>query len=189
MLRNQVIKDNFRYAQTGQRKKYLVIIIAILTSLLASGLLFFLFGCSESRQEGFTVEPVDYKGKTIEMRSIESFTQDGKINISISDIVDNNIVYTEYENGSLTIPLMAYATPTGRIVAAVSICEPCRSTKFFIDGNDLVCSACFTRWELDGMEPISGGCLNYPPDEQGYEVDGDYITLDEEVISSWTPRV
>lgn len=174
--------------QAGNNKKYLKLGIIILTGLIGIQATFFLPGCSGTKNGGYSAGPVNYKNRIIQMTDVDSYVENGKIRISISDIVNNNIVYTEYSNGNYVIPLMAYVAPGGRLVAAISICEPCNSRKFFIDDRALVCSTCYTRWELDGMKPISGGCQNYPPDEQKYEIEESFLVLDELIISSWTPR-
>ena len=64
-----------------------------------------------------------------------------------------------------SIPLLAYVAPSGNLVVAISICEPCRSTGFriHVGSSTLVCDTCFTRWDLNTLEGLSGACMAYPP--------------------------
>ncbi len=87
------------------------------------------------------------------------------------------------------LPVLAYISPSGRLVVASSLCEPCHSYEFHIEGDTLVCNACFTKWKLDTLEPVSGGCKNYPPSELQARVEGDKIVVDKAVLESWKPRV
>jgi len=74
------------------------------------------------------------------------------------------------------------------VVGAVSYCEPCRSSSFHIRDNELVCDSCYTRWEIETLKGIAGGCMAYPPEEINYQADNGMIILDENDIRSWTPR-
>ena len=69
------------------------------------------------------------------------------------------------------------------------MCEPCRSTRFHIEGKTLVCNACATKWNLETLKGISGGCLNYPPDVIPSTVDKGLIQIDEKTVTQWKPRV
>lgn len=135
-------------------------------------------------------ETRDYQQQTINMTTIDYKVENGKIYLPLEEVKTYKLVYTTYQgkNGE-QIPLMAYITPKGRVVAAFAMCEPCRSLSFHIQDNTLVCDTCASRWELENLEGISGGCTAYPPEEMPYEVEGDQIILDEELVKSWTPRV
>jgi len=87
------------------------------------------------------------------------------------------------------LPILAYVSPSSKLVVASSLCEPCHSYTFHIDGNDLVCDACFTRWNLDTLEGVSGGCTAYPPAVITATVQGDKVLIDKAALESWTPRI
>jgi hypothetical protein len=87
------------------------------------------------------------------------------------------------------LPVLAYVAPSGRLVVASSLCEPCHSYEFHIEGNDLVCNACFTHWDLNTLEGISGGCKAYPPMELTNIVQGDTVDVPTNVLESWVPRL
>lgn len=135
-------------------------------------------------------EERNYQGQTIAMTTVDHQIEGGKIYLSLEQVKNNNLVYTGYqkEDGS-TIPLMAYITPQGRLVAAFAMCEPCRSLSFHIEDEILVCDTCATKWYLENLAGISGGCTTYPPEEMPYQVENGQIILDEALVKSWTPRV
>jgi len=134
-------------------------------------------------------EKVDYAGQKIRMTDIQAKIEKGKISIPLDAVKEKKIVYFQYEGNGVIIPLLAYVTQTGRVVTAVSMCEPCRSTRFHIDDKKIVCNACATEWNLETLKGIQGGCLNYPPDVIPSTVEKDRIQIDEKMVTQWKPRV
>jgi hypothetical protein len=144
-----------------------------------------------NRWEGGTYNigrQVDYSGKRIAMTDIELKVEDGKVMYPLDAVIQNSFIYTEYDKNQFRLPLMAFISPSGRVVAAVSYCEPCRSESFHIDGRDLVCDSCRTRWQMSDMRGISGGCKEYAPEELNYEVIDGMVVISEKDIMSWVPR-
>ncbi|MBS4021167.1 MAG: DUF2318 domain-containing protein [Dethiobacter sp.] len=133
--------------------------------------------------------PMSYSG-IIQMTDIDIETVNGKVRIPLQALLDEKIIYTEYIGGTRIIPLVAFISPSGRVIAAISMCEPCRSQRFHINGTELVCDTCRTTWRLTDLKGIAGGCPQYPPEEIDYEVDkdGEYVLIAEEEIKSWQPR-
>lgn len=117
--------------------------------------------------------------------SVES----GKVAISVDEVKTKKIVAWDYKSGNKTTPLMAYVPPSGAVKIAVRECEPCNGFSFHIEGNQIVCNTCGTRWDLETSKGISGGCQGYPPDVLPSSVVDGKITVDESKVSSWTPRV
>jgi hypothetical protein len=87
-----------------------------------------------------------------------------------------------------TIPLISYVAPSGNLVVATSFCEPCKSTSFHIEGNTLVCDTCFTKWDLNTLQGVSGGCTAYPPQAIKAQQQGGNIVVATADLESWTPR-
>jgi uncharacterized membrane protein len=87
------------------------------------------------------------------------------------------------------LPLLAYVAPSGRLVVATSMCEPCRSYAFHIEGDQLVCNTCLTRWDLNTLKGVKGGCLAYPPKEVTTTVQGDLIQIQQSELEAWAPRI
>jgi uncharacterized membrane protein len=134
-------------------------------------------------------ERVDYTGQTIRMTDIPAKVEDGKISIPLDVVMEKRMVYFEYNGNGIKFPLLSYITQSGKVVTAVSMCEPCRSTRFHIEGKTLVCNACATQWNLETLKGIQGGCLNYPPDAIPSRVENGRILIDERLITQWKPRV
>jgi hypothetical protein len=131
----------------------------------------------------------DYTGQSIRMTDIQAKVEKGKISIPLDVVKEKKMVRFEYENNGLRIPLLAYITQSGKVVTAVSMCEPCRSTRFHIKDKIIVCNACATEWNLETLKGIQGGCLNYPPDIIPSTIEKDRIQMDEKIVTQWRPRV
>ena len=135
------------------------------------------------------VQGVDYTGQTVQMADIQAKVENGKISIPLDVVKEKKMVRFEYEGKGRKIPLLSYITLAGRVVTAVSMCEPCRSTRFHIKDKTLVCNACYTEWNLETLQGIKGGCMNYPPEVIPNTVENDRILIDENVVLGWKPRV
>lgn len=140
-------------------------------------------------------ETENYKNQKIEMTNVPLEVNNGKVSISLDTLKEKKILYAEYKGekkkyyGSFDyLPINFFITPAGRVVVASSICEPCYGNKFYIEDTELVCVACGTRWRLDDLMGIGGGCVKYPPEEFKYTVENNKIILDESKLRNWRPR-
>ena len=134
-------------------------------------------------------EKIDYTGQTIAMTDVSVRVENGKISIPVETVLEKKMVRFEYEGNGVKIPLLSYVTRNGKVITAVSMCEPCRSTRFHIKGTTLVCNACGTEWNLETLKGIQGGCLNYPPDVIPSTLVKNQIQIDEKTVAQWKPRV
>jgi len=134
-------------------------------------------------------DKVDYAGQSIRMTDVQASVEKGIISIPLEVVKEKKMVRFEYENNGFRMPLLAYLAPSGRVVTAVSLCEPCRSTRFHIEDKKIVCNACATEWNLETLKGIQGGCLNYPPDVIPSTIDKDRIQIDEKIVAQWKPRI
>jgi uncharacterized membrane protein len=132
---------------------------------------------------------VSYASQAIDMTDIEATVENGRISIPIDVVLEKKIVRFEFENNGSKFPLLAYVTPSGKAVTAMSLCEPCQSTRFHIQKKTMVCNACATEWKLETLQGIRGGCLNYPPDLIPSTIENGRIWIDENVVLQWRPRV
>ncbi len=131
---------------------------------------------------------VNYSGKTVSMTDIAAKVENGRISIPLTLVMQKKMVRFEYEGNGVRIPLLAYVTPAGKVVTAISMCEPCRSTRFHIQDNVLVCNACNTEWSLETLKGVSGGCMNYPPEVIPSTVEGESVLIQEKSVLGWKPR-
>ncbi len=88
---------------------------------------------------------VDYSGQTVQMTDVQAKVESGKIMIPVDTVKEKKIVRFEYEGKGLKIPLLAYLTMAGRVVTAISMCEPCKSTRFHIKWS-------FTNYREKGQD-------------------------------------
>jgi uncharacterized membrane protein len=134
---------------------------------------------------------ISYKNQNIPMTPVSATVKAGMLEISLDAVKEKKIVSFAYgkKGQPSPIPLMAYLTPSGKLITAVSMCEPCRSSKFHIEGERMVCNTCSTKWELESLQGIEGGCLKYPPEVIAHTLQGNKILIKETDILSWKPRV
>jgi hypothetical protein len=178
-----------------KRRPYLVPISLAVIAIALAGIGYWMSqGESTAANPGISAQPkvsgrVDYTGQKIQMVDIQAKVEKGKISIPLSEVLEKRMVRFEYKGKGINIPLLAYITQSGKVVTAVSMCEPCRSTRFHIKDKTIVCNACYTEWNLETLKGIKGGCLNYPPDVIPSTVENGQIKIDEKVVTQWKPRV
>ncbi|MGB9627577.1 MAG: Fe-S-containing protein [Thermodesulfobacteriota bacterium] len=178
----------------GKKKPYWIPMLISLVAIALGGIGYWVISKDSGANPKLSSQPkvrerVDYYDQLIKMTDIQAKIEKGKISIPLSMVREKKMVRFEYDGNGVKIPLLAYITPSGRVITAVSMCEPCRSTRFHINGNKLVCNACYTEWDIETLKGIQGGCLNYPPDVIPSTIEGDQIRIDEKVVSQWKPRV
>ncbi len=180
----------------AKKKKlsYKTSILLIMTALFLGWIGSMLFQENSDKNPAISALPqvserVNYSGQAIEMTNIEATVENGRISIDFDAVLDKKIVRFEYDNNGSKLPLLAYITPSGKAITAVSMCEPCRSTSFHIRGKSMVCNACDTEWNLETLRGIKGGCLTYPPDFIPNTIENRRIWIDEQAVSRWRPRI
>lgn len=178
----------------GQKKKAPWILVSlIVVAVVLAWIVYWVIaggakpGSKSSSQR--VAQGIDYTGKTLQMADIQAKVENGKISIPLEVVLEKRMVRFEYEGKGLNIPLLSYITLAGRVVTAISMCEPCRSTRFHIKDKALVCNACYTEWNLESLQGIKGGCMNYPPEVIPNTIENDRILIEEKVVLGWKPRV
>jgi hypothetical protein len=179
----------------GEKKRFpawkIILIALLLAALPISWLLF-----RDTPQAGpakfvasQVTENVNYQNQSVTMTKVAVVVGAGSVEVPVDFVKEKKLVYFEYQRSDGRIPLLAYITPSGKLVTAVSVCEPCNSTSFHIEGNQMVCNACFTRWDLETLKGISGGCLTYPPDVISHSVSAGRAIIKEIDVQNWKPRI
>lgn len=182
-------------ARGGGAKSYFVIgLVGIIIIAVAA----YYFTKPKNGDAGlYNAGAVNYTGKTLQMTKIPADIAGGKVTVNLQEIKDKQMVTFDVPGISFTLnngskfdylPILAYVSPQGNVVMATSLCEPCSGTSFRIEGDQLACNACDTRWSLDGLQGISGGCMTYPPETVKYTVEGDKLIIDEALLKNWQPR-
>lgn len=177
-----------------KEKSFWVMVSLMIIAIVLGGIAYWIIWGNSGTDPKVSTQPkvngkVDYTGQTIQMLDIQAKVENGIISIPLNEVKEKKMVRFEYNGKGGAIPLLAYITPAGRVVAAVSMCEPCRSTRFHINDKKIVCNACNTEWNLETLKGIQGGCLNYPPDVLPSTIVKDQIQIDEKTVAQWKPRV
>lgn len=177
-----------------QKSKLPLIVGAVAVVLAVAFIASQLGGTGEADVEYFG-EPVaatrSYIGEFISMTEVEPIIEDGKIKLSFDDVDQASIVYFEAENDEGTVvPLMAYITPSGRLFAGSSMCEPCRGRTFSLAGETLVCDVCRTTYTIEDHIFISGAeaCGQYPPVNMNGTIEDGQIIIDQQEVLNWKIR-
>jgi uncharacterized membrane protein len=173
--------------------KHLIAMLGLFAAVLVIVVFVYLAGGKHPGSQGNSI----YSKGPIEMTSVEPAVADGYVTIPLAEVKARKLASFQYEavrvpdekGGETALPLLSYIAPSGRVVTAVSLCEPCKSTTFHteIDGT-LVCNVCGTKWDLENLKSVSGACGDYPPLEIANEVEGDLIRIKEADLLSWKPR-
>jgi len=187
-------KDKREKVLDEKKKSPRIFISLIISALVLGGVTFWVMQRKTTANPKMVsqqkvIERMDYSGKTIPMTDVVAKVENGKISIPLDLVKEKKMVRFEYEGKGLKIPLLAYITLAGRVVTAISMCEPCRSTRFHIQDKALVCNACYTEWNLETLKGIKGGCMNYPPEVIPSTIEKDRILIEENVVLNWKPRV
>ena len=144
--------------------------------------------------------PIIEKQQTVAMAAMytdETFTQspvatqvsDGKIIIPLSAVLERKIVEFEYNGPTTVVPLLAYISNEGKLVTAFRFCEPCNSKTFNVEGKELACGNCETRWKLNNLRGISGTCQKYPPAPIPSGIVGNEVRIEEKTVANWKSRL
>ncbi|WP_407312717.1 DUF2318 domain-containing protein [Desulfosporosinus sp. SB140] len=196
-MKNGQKGKNQRFIQPKKSKAGLYSIIGVVAvlAIIGSYFLFNSFNNSASASSIKTAvdtgQKVNYSpNDSLEQTVIDSKVENGKeIVATLSTVKDKKFIRTEYNANGKTVPLTAFVQPDGKVMVAVSYCEPCKGNSFHITGNQIICNTCGTTWDLQTLKGISGGCQAYPPQALSYSLNGDNLEIQQSVLDAWSPRV
>jgi hypothetical protein len=100
----------------------------------------------------------------IGMTIYHTLVRDGFVEVPLKFVQEEKLVSFEYRGPGGEVPLLAYMTPSGKIGTAVGLSFPCHSDKFHLEGNEIVCDLCFTRWKIETLKGVDGECHAFPPE-------------------------
>lgn len=194
-MNNNLTEKKQKFTQPQKNNTLLYTIVGVLTLVIMIGTYFFV---SKGNNPNPSVTAAADIGQTIsyspseklEQTKVESNIDNGKaIVTTLSTVKEKKFIWTEYKANNKRIPLTAFVQPDGKVMVAVSFCEPCRGETFHIIGNQIVCNVCGTTWDLQTLKGLSGGCQAYPPEALTYSLNGDNIEIPQAVLDAWEPRV
>ena len=125
----------------------------------------------------------------ITMTKVDAVVGKGLVEIPLELVKENKLVSFEYERGDGAVPLLAFLTPSGKIVTAVGLSELCHSKSFHLEGNEIVCNVCSTRWDAETLQGGSGECPAYPPEMLTHTVHDGRLIIREVDLKNWKPRI
>jgi hypothetical protein len=186
-------KQQFTQPQKSKTPLIIGAVAVIVLAAVAMGM--FKSNSKQQAQPEYFGEPVaaarSYIGEFVSMTRVEPEINGDKIQIPLSVVDENNIIYFEVENDEGTmVPLMAYITPTGRLFTGSSMCEPCRGRTFSLAGETLFCDTCRTTYTIEGHKFISGSvvCGQYPPVNMNGVVENGIINIELAEVLNWRIR-
>jgi hypothetical protein len=98
------------------------------------------------------------RNQFIPLTKVDAMSKEGLVEVPLYVVLEKKMVSFEFNFNENRIPLLAYTTPKGKIVTAIGLSRPCNSQDFHIEGKDLVCDVCHTRWDLESLEGKDGEC-------------------------------
>jgi uncharacterized membrane protein len=129
-----------------------------------------------------------YRDDRISSTPIDAAMDAGFISIPLKVVQEKKLVRFFDPEKIQNIPMIAYITPQGKLVTAMSKSEHCGSTDFFLSGNDIHCASCASYWNMASMEAYAC-CQKYYPDPFPSSVVGDEIRIDPDAIRNWKGRL
>ncbi|EGW39628.1 DUF2318 domain-containing protein [Desulfosporosinus sp. OT] len=194
-MKNNRENKKQKFTQQKKSKAGLFSIVGIVAVMIVIGS-YFLFSNSNNpsastKAAADTGQKIDYSpNDNLEQTVIASKVENSKeIVTTLSMVKEKKFIRTEYTANGKTVPLTAFIQPDGKVMVAVSYCEPCKGDSFHITGNQIICNTCGTTWDLQTFKGISGGCQDYPPQALTYSLNGDNLEIPQAVLDTWSPRV
>lgn len=129
-----------------------------------------------------------YSETRIPSVQVDALMENGFITISLNDVKNHKLVRFFDPEGKQQIPMIAYVTPTGKLVTAMSTSEHCGSRDFYLQGNNIHCANCASYWNMSSLEAYAC-CARYYPDPIPSAVSGDRVRIDPSRVRTWESRL
>lgn len=116
---------------------------------------------------------------------VQARVADSTASIPLGEVEGNAIVHFKVgtPNGAMTF--MAYRLQD-RLQVRASICPPCRSESFSIQGDRLICNTCQTVFDARTGKGLDGACVAFPKESVPYETSGkDIIMRDNDLVKAY----
>ena len=107
--------------------------------------------------------------------------------VSLNDLRERRIIRFFDPESIQTVPMLAYLTPAGRVVTAMSLSENCRSRDFYLEGENIHCANCPSYWNASSLEAYAC-CQKYYPDPIPSTVLGDEVRIQAVTARQWQTR-
>ncbi len=129
-----------------------------------------------------------YRDDRVPSTLIPASMEQGSITIPLNIVKEKKLVRFFDPENVQDVPMIAYVTPQGKLVTAMSKSEHCGSTDFYLSGNDIHCAGCGSYWNMASMEAYAC-CQKYYPDPFPSRISGDKIVINPAVVRGWKSRL
>jgi hypothetical protein len=189
--------ENGSYAEhvsvSPNTKRTMLVTKVLLGVALITGLLYFAFTLTRNYHPIIADQPSVGYGTTPGQNKIQSRTITARIDrddivVDIETVTGSGLIRFFDPEGIQTVPIIAYVTPRGKIVTAMSISESCRSTDFFLQGNTIHCASCPSYWHMESLEAYAC-CQKYYPDPIASSVERGILRIPLQTVRNWRTRV
>jgi len=141
------------------------------------------------RTPGNKAAELGFPKASIRMTEYLAPVKDGFVEVPLQLVKEKKLVSFHYFKNGEAVPLLAYLTPAGNFGAVMGFSRPCQSEQFHLEGDDIVCDLCLTRWDLETLKGVSGECLDHPLDKIMHTVRDGKLMIREAGIQEWNPRM
>jgi hypothetical protein len=174
-------------------RKSLLIPKLLLAAVFITGILYFSFTLTRNYHPIIADQPSTGFGTTPGQSKVSSKKVTARIDaddivIDVESITAMGLVRFEDPEGIQTVPIIAYVTPRGKIVTAMSISESCRSTDFYLQGNNIHCASCPSYWHMESLEAYAC-CQKYYPDPIPSVVERGILRISKNTVRDWRTRI
>jgi hypothetical protein len=164
-----------------------------LAAVFVAGVLYFALTLTRNYHPIIADQPSTGYGTTpgqskIESRNVKARIDAGDIVIDVETVTSGGLVRFTDPEGIQTIPIIAYVTPRGKIVTAMSISESCRSDNFFLQGNNIHCASCPSYWHMESLEAYAC-CQKYYPDPIASVIERGILRIPLTTVREWRTRI
>lgn len=128
-----------------------------------------------------------YRDEQIRSTPVEAVMVGGKIGVPLRTVQEHKLVRFFDPEKQQEVPIIAYITPQGKLVTAMSKSEQCGSTDFYLSGNNIHCASCGSYWNMASMEAYAC-CQRFFPDPIPSSVSGDMVVIDPAAVRQWRSR-
>ncbi len=134
------------------------------------------------------VVPISYGvQQKIPSQQIDAKIEQGFITIPLQKVIDLKLVRFFDPKGIQTLPMIAYITPEGKLVTAMSKSEICQSEDFYLEGQNIHCASCPSYWNMSSLEAYAC-CQRFYPDPIPSSITGNDVRIDAQRVRNWRPR-
>jgi hypothetical protein len=115
-------------------------------------------------------------GQKIRPTFVEPAVAGESVSIRLADVKAQRMTHFRVTTPEGTEVFMAYDL-NGKTTVRASMCPPCRSQSFSLQGNTLVCDSCGTVFSAVSGDGMSGACVAYPKASVDFTVNNEDLTM------------